>query len=1144
MITIHPCGFGRMLAGFSVRSACVKNPMGRALTLTPPRLGEVTLPATFFLSKKKNQYHPKFFQFSLLTHPQSNTMDLSKPQFGASSSSSSSSTHSFTNDVFLSFRGPDTRNNFIGHLYSKLVDKGIKTFIDNDLTRGEDITEELLKVIEGSRISIVVFSAGYASSKCCLDELVKIIQCKESNGQIVYPIFYKVDPADIRYQKGQIGKGIAHLSKRKDNLEKVGSWEAALTEVSTLFGWHISEGGHEANIIDEIVEKISTEIMKCTALNVATHPVGIKSRVEDILKLLSVGQDNPHMVGIWGIGGIGKSTLAKAVYNSISHEFEHSCFLSIVRGASFSDGSLVQLQNDFLSKIIERNPPKVTNVDAGITVLKQKLSQKRVLLVLDNVNHLDQLRALAGGCDWFGPSSRIIITTRDTNLLNAHRVDFDSIYEVKELNHQDASKLFNLNAFKRDICPDDFFEVATEVIHYAKGIPLVLEVLGSDLCSKKNKDEWKAAVEYYNKYPNQEIQQALKRSYEALEDQMKEVFLHIACFFKGHKQGYVINVLQSCDINPMYSLKVLVEKALIKIEKDNKIWMHDLLEVMGKEIVRQESPDDKGQCSRLWLNEDVRYVLEENTGTEKIKGIMVRCDYSQPIMLNAESFKNLKNLQIFIVDDDGDGDDDVGSKIYTTLPELLKSTVEILCGDSVDYLPNQLRVLGWMRCSLRSLPTNFNPTKLGILHMGGPCTTPLVNEGLKNLRYLKSIKLRGCDGLTRIPDLSGLTSLKYLKLSECKDLVEVHPSVGRLDKLVYLGIRYCKKLQMFQERINLKSLETLDLSDCPLEFFPEIEGDMKSLNRMDLSFTDIKELPCLVGNLTGLKSLSLSWCKNLTNVPSSIFYELQRLERLDLGYCSKLVTFPTKSESLPPPVFSTDLTRLQVKLYKCYRLEEISEFPREIDSLDVWGSGSLERISKLSKILEGKDSKMFRQLDLADCQRLCDNLARRVVTKELMGEADKLAALLTLFFSCPKSEEFKVRFPARAPLPNWLTCRRDVNSEEHEFCIELPQNSNWDKKGLALCIQSNSDDLTRCVYINGIEFDEKRMFGPEVWVHYIPLVTVIRRLSECGMPPPDRFRVMFRLKMNYFKRQMIPREMPSGESWGVHLIEDLEAEGR
>ncbi|PRQ23924.1 putative TIR domain-containing protein [Rosa chinensis] len=173
-------------------------------------------------------------------------MDLSKHQFGASSSSSS--THSFTHDVFLSFRGADTRNNFTGHLYRNLVQEGINTFIDDGLPKGEDISQELLEVIERSNISVVVFSANYASSKWCLDELVKIIQCRESKQQIVYPIFYKINASEIRYQNAQVGDAIAHLSKHKDNLEKVESWKAALTQAATLSGWAISDEGYVCSI--------------------------------------------------------------------------------------------------------------------------------------------------------------------------------------------------------------------------------------------------------------------------------------------------------------------------------------------------------------------------------------------------------------------------------------------------------------------------------------------------------------------------------------------------------------------------------------------------------------------------------------------------------------------------------------------------------------------------------------------------------------------------------------------------------------------------------------------------------------------------------------------------------------------------------
>ncbi|XP_050364406.1 disease resistance protein RUN1-like [Argentina anserina] len=1085
-------------------------------------------------------------------------MDSSTPQFGtsSSSSSSSSSTHSFTHDVFLSFRGPDTRNNITCQLHRALVDKGIYTFIDNDLTRGKDISNELLQVIEGSRIAIVVFSANYAYSKWCLEELVKIFQCKESKQQIVYPIFYKVQPSEIRYQKGHFGEGIAHLSKYKDNLEKVESWKAVLREAATLSGWLIMEGGHEATVLDEIVKEISSKLMKYTSLDVATYPVGIESRVENVVKLLNVAEDDPQMIGIWGVGGIGKTTLAKAVYNSISNMFEHSCFLSIVKeeSSSHGDGALVKLQNILLSKIIERNPPKLTNIDEGINLLKKNLSKKRVLLVLDDVTNIKQLRKLAGGCDWFGPRSRVIITTRDKNCLEAHSVK--KIYDAKELDDVEALKLFSFNAFRGNIYIDEFSDLAQSVVRYAKGIPLVLEVLGSDLCSK-SKDEWEDALKYYKKYPKQKVQEILQRSYEGLEHGVKEVFLHIACFFKNYRHREVITILRCCDLNPTFALKVLKEKALIKFQidpfwKENIIWMHDLIEDMGKEIVRRESPNEPGRRSRLWNYEDVYKVLEDNKGTDKIKGIVLDPEAQQKIRLNSGSFKNMKNLQILEV------------------LNLDKLDAEV----QLDYLPDELRAINWTDTSLQSLPANFNPRKLGMLHMKGPCTIPLVNQGFKNMPHLKSIQLWSGRGLATIPDLSGLTSLERLSIRYCNDLVEVHPSVGRLDKLTHLEITFCKNLWMFPNKIKLKSLETLDLSNYPLAFFPKIEGEMKSLSRLSLSCTRIKKLPCSVGNLTGLKSLSLYSCHDLTNVPSSIFYKLQRLEDLDLRKCDNLVTFPTMSVTLAPPVFSARLRR--VRLNGCQRLEEISEFAREIESLDVTGCRSLEGISHLSNNLESTDQKMMARIELTDCQKLCDNLAGRLVSKvavdnklllshvlkkrntmpsseDLMGEAEKLTALLSLFISCANSEEFLVKFPASAPIPNWLSHRHDVEyaaNEEHEFFIKIPQNVNWDSTGLALCMSRRfvgmykSDDRfpeyyqdseeklyrhRREIYINGVRFHDEGLEPGHLWLHYIPIKTIKRRLGESGMPPPDTLRVRFCYYI-FFEG-----------SCGVQLIEDRAA---
>jgi len=155
-------------------------------------------------------------------------------------SCSSSSTCEWTYDVFLSFRGDDTRSGFTGSLYKSLCDQGIHTFMDDEgLRRGEEIRHALFKAIQQSRIAIVVFSENYASSTYCLEELVMILECIMKKGRLVWPVFYGVTPSYVRHQKGSYGKALDKLGERfKNDKEKLQKWKLALQEAANLSGSH------------------------------------------------------------------------------------------------------------------------------------------------------------------------------------------------------------------------------------------------------------------------------------------------------------------------------------------------------------------------------------------------------------------------------------------------------------------------------------------------------------------------------------------------------------------------------------------------------------------------------------------------------------------------------------------------------------------------------------------------------------------------------------------------------------------------------------------------------------------------------------------------------------------------------------------
>ena len=344
------------------------------------------------------------------------------------------------------------------------------------------------------------------------------------------------------------------------------------------------------------------------------------SCVEEMLgSYLGEGLGDVRFVGICGMGGVGKTTLAREIYNRISSNFEVSSFIANVREETKNQG-LVFLQKQLLSKILMEREINIWDVYEGIDVIRRRLRDKKVFIVLDDVDGEQQLGALAGKHDWFGAGSRIILTSRESHFLQRHGAD--DIYTIKGLNDDEALELFSWGAFKKTHPEESYMDLSMDFVNYAKGLPLALKVVGSSLYAK-GRNEWKSALDKVKEEPNRTILDILQISFDGLTNSEKGLFLDIACFFKGEKKDCISDILESFGYYPDCNIGVLKDKSLITIDDYGILWMHELLQDMGQEIIRRESPKEPGGRSRLWIYMDFIHVLKNNT----VSRVMCVCVY-------------------------------------------------------------------------------------------------------------------------------------------------------------------------------------------------------------------------------------------------------------------------------------------------------------------------------------------------------------------------------------------------------------------------------------------------------------------------------------------------------------------------------------
>ncbi|TQD96906.1 hypothetical protein C1H46_017511 [Malus baccata] len=538
----------------------------------------------------------------------------------------------------------------------------------------------------------------------------------------------------------------------------------------------------------------------------------METRIEQIEPSLCIDSLDVYTVGIWGMGGIGKTTLADAVFHRLSSKFEASCFLGNVREKSAKEDGLVRLRNTLLSEILKENDLNIGTPTIGLDHVRKRMRGTKVLIVLDDVNDSNQLNFLAGDPDLFGPGSRIIVTTRDKSLLQKS-VEQNKIYEVQELNSDEAFQLLHSSAFGNNISRVDCAELSKIVVDYCGGIPLALQSLGSSFLHCESKEDW---LDEWKEFPREKIWEVLRSSYDGLKEIEKEIFLDIACFYQG-KDVYIVKELLDILGFRASVINVLIDKSLISISTSNSLQMHNLLQEMGRAIVHKQCNEEPEKCSRLFVDEDFNQELKTNTGSPTLQAIFFNRSAIQGILWNHADSEKMYDLRLLYV---------------------YNSSRNKYCKVKVS-LPDSLTYLDWEGYPFNSLPSKLSPENLVEIQMRNSQVEQLEGQNLINLRVMD---LGLSKHLMEVPDLSQSPNIEHINLSGTA-IKSVPASIG-----------------------NLKSLEELDLSGTAITCLP---ASIKEASRLIcLRLTNCRSLESLP-ELPGVRWLQAHGCTSLKKVLSS-----------------------------------------------------------------------------------------------------------------------------------------------------------------------------------------------------------------------------------------------------------------------------------